>query len=121
MSDADRADGSAEEIDWENRRLCSDGNCIGVIGSDGRCKECGRPYEGSDGEFGMADASPPEEEALQVPPPETASPGAAAAGEDHGSASAEEIDWENRRLCSDGNCIGVIGSDGRCKECGRPG
>ena len=28
---------------WANRRLCPDGNCIGVIGPDGRCKECGRP------------------------------------------------------------------------------
>jgi hypothetical protein len=32
--------------DWESRVLCSDGNCIGVIGPDGRCKECGKPYEG---------------------------------------------------------------------------
>ncbi len=29
---------------WSRRRLCSDGNCIGVIGADGRCKECGKPY-----------------------------------------------------------------------------
>ena len=33
------------DIDWENRTLCSDESCIGVIGSDGRCKECGLPYE----------------------------------------------------------------------------
>lgn len=33
--------------EWENRILCSDGNCIGVIGPDGRCKECGKPYEGN--------------------------------------------------------------------------
>jgi len=39
------ADGSAA-IDWEDRQLCSDGNCIGVIGSDGRCRECGKPYAG---------------------------------------------------------------------------
>jgi hypothetical protein len=26
---------------FENRVLCSDGNCIGVIGPDGRCKVCG--------------------------------------------------------------------------------
>jgi hypothetical protein len=37
--------GGADE-DWENRRLCSDGNCIGVIGADGRCRECGKPYAG---------------------------------------------------------------------------
>ena len=35
-----------KNTDWENRILCSDGNCIGVIGLDGRCKECGKPYEG---------------------------------------------------------------------------
>jgi len=27
----------------ENRVLCSDGNCIGVIGPDGRCGVCGKP------------------------------------------------------------------------------
>ena len=39
---------AADETDdpvWENRVLCSDGNCIGVIGSNGRCKECGKPYQ----------------------------------------------------------------------------
>ena len=34
------------DIDWDNRLLCSDGNCIGVIGADGCCKECGKKYEG---------------------------------------------------------------------------
>jgi len=29
--------------DWENRVLCSDEACIGVIGPDGKCKECGKP------------------------------------------------------------------------------
>jgi hypothetical protein len=31
--------------DWSQRVLCSDGNCIGVIGPDGRCKECGKPLQ----------------------------------------------------------------------------
>ena len=31
--------------DWENRVLCSDESCIGVIGPDGRCKECGKPFQ----------------------------------------------------------------------------
>ena len=35
------------DIDWEQRVLCSDGNCIGVIGPDGSCKECGKKYEGT--------------------------------------------------------------------------
>lgn len=28
---------------WCSRVLCSDGTCIGIIGADGNCKECGRP------------------------------------------------------------------------------
>jgi hypothetical protein len=35
---------SLTDLDWEQRRLCSDESCIGVIGPDGRCKECGKPY-----------------------------------------------------------------------------
>jgi hypothetical protein len=30
-----------DELDLENRRLCPDGACIGVIGANGRCKVCG--------------------------------------------------------------------------------
>ncbi len=41
LTDAPEEDGG-----WEERRLCSDESCIGVIGPDGRCKECGRPAEG---------------------------------------------------------------------------
>ena len=33
-------------VDWENRRLCSDGNCIGVINEQGVCNICGKPYTG---------------------------------------------------------------------------
>ena len=31
--------------DWEERTLCNDKNCIGIIGTDGYCKECGNPFE----------------------------------------------------------------------------
>ncbi len=40
------AEETLDDDDWENRRLCSDGNCIGIIGPDGRCKQCGKPLEG---------------------------------------------------------------------------
>jgi len=30
---------------FENRVLCADGTCIGVIGPDGRCNVCGRAYK----------------------------------------------------------------------------
>ncbi len=33
-----------DDIDFSKRILCSDGACIGVIGEDGVCKVCGKPY-----------------------------------------------------------------------------
>jgi hypothetical protein len=30
-------------------------------------------------------------------------------------------DWTRRRLCPDGACVGVIGSDGACRVCGKVG
>lgn len=32
--------------DWEDRKLCSDGTCIGVINEKGVCSVCGKPYTG---------------------------------------------------------------------------
>jgi len=40
------AGGDEDSFDFAKRLLCSDGSCIGVIGPDGRCKECGKPYSG---------------------------------------------------------------------------
>jgi hypothetical protein len=31
-----------------------------------------------------------------------------------------DFDFENRVLCSDGTCTGII-IDGKCSECGKPG
>ena len=99
------------DIEWENRVLCSDGNCIGVIGPDGRCKECGlkleegeedgaletREYDDDDTDDNITDAL-----------------------DDNKAEKVADAEWENRVLCSDEGCIGVIGPDGRCKECGKP-
>ena len=100
--------------DWDNRVLCSDGNCIGVIGSDGRCKECGKKYEGDLPTLSSLedDDQPVAEEADESSPGTTELPEATDAPVDD--------EWENRVLCSDGNCIGIIGLDGKCKECGKP-
>ncbi len=35
-----------DHVDWESRRLCSDGACIGVINEQGVCNVCGKPYTG---------------------------------------------------------------------------
>lgn len=100
---------SSTQTDWESRTLCSDGNCIGVIGSDGRCKECGKPYDGpaiegeafEDDTYDDDEDYDEEEDTLED------------------SDTPDVFEWENRQLCSDGNCIGIIGPDGRCRECGR--
>jgi len=118
MTEAANGNDRMTDRDWENRVLCSDESCIGVIGPDGRCKECGKTYEGelpeaappaeddpADGSAG--DAAPPRAPAPQVEP-------APVTEDDEGD------DWEKRTLCSDESCIGVIGPDGRCKECGKP-
>jgi hypothetical protein len=34
------------EADFSDRKLCSDGNCIGVINEQGVCNICGKPYAG---------------------------------------------------------------------------
>ncbi|MCP3955706.1 MAG: hypothetical protein GY697_26340 [Desulfobacterales bacterium] len=106
------------DIDWENRILCDDGHCIGVIGPDGCCKECGRRYEGD-----LPAALQKNEAAAETVPPETVTSleeSAETEPLEKESVQASDEEWENRRLCIDGNCIGVIGADGKCKECGRP-
>jgi hypothetical protein len=95
-----------ENEDWENRMLCSDESCIGTIGADGRCKECGKPYQGRLSQ---------EQSVKNVQ---------AVAVEEHVSANIESTDfpddWDKRVLCGDESCIGTIGPDGKCKECGKP-
>ena len=102
--------------DWENRILCSDESCIGVIGPDGRCKECGLLHEKTPAEDEAVAAEP--EENQDTEPEENQDTDAANVDAPPISDSAD--DWENRILCSDESCIGVIGPDGRCKECGKP-
>jgi hypothetical protein len=95
-----------ENEDWGKRVLCSDESCIGTIGHDGKCKECGKPYEGKFPEGHVTKSAHP----VAVKEKKLVS-----------SEVAEyDNDWDKRVLCSDEACIGVIGSDGRCKECGKP-
>ena len=92
--------------DWDQRQLCPDGDCIGVIGPDGVCKVCGRaaPDWGDERNRGkrdeaLADAELEEEQTVAEP-----------TGPD---------DFDDRALCPDGGCIGVIGPDGVCTVCGQ--
>ena len=111
------------DLEWENRVLCSDESCIGTIGPDGLCRECGRRYEGTLPD--LTETSSPDEA------PADGDRDAAASGRSQGVASEDDKmieddsapesddEWERRRLCPDESCIGVIGPDGCCKECGK--
>ncbi len=99
-------------MDWENRTLCSDESCIGVIGADGRCKECGKPLNQEPGKE-SSDLSEELDNEDRLFEDDSSSM-------DENSTAPADTDWENRTLCSDESCIGVIGTDGRCKECGKP-
>jgi hypothetical protein len=122
------------DLEWENRVLCSDESCIGTIGADGCCRECGRPYEGElpagfnapEGEL-SAGFDAPEGESL------TSSTGSKQDDmwdtldesnemEDDGhEETVPDDEWARRILCSDESCIGVVDEEtGCCKECGKP-
>lgn len=122
---------AASKSDWDQRTLCSDGNCIGIIGADGRCKVCGLPYNpqaASTGEVsdwaddGMDDGSdaPPKDRAEAPPEPRTAAADEYLDDEAQVTTPSDDDSWDQRTLCIDESCIGVVGADGRCKECGRP-
>lgn len=97
---------SQADIGWENRKLCIDESCIGIIGPDGRCKECGKMFEGQE-------EGPKTQPRVNIEKEEIIDVG------DTVSTSHADNDWENRKLCIDESCIGVIGPDGRCQECGK--
>jgi hypothetical protein len=90
-----------DSFDPTRRRLCADGSCVGVIGDDGRCRECGR----TEAQAAAGEA-----------PVQAADAGDAAPGEAGGEAGGFD---SARRLCDDGSCVGVVGDDGVCRVCGR--
>ena len=115
-------DNSQVDQHWENRTLCIDESCIGVIGPDGRCKECGKKFEGdlSKVSFTAEESVLPEDPEPDETELEETADAFVKPAVPHLPDSPADGDWENRRLCSDESCIGVIGPDGRCKECGKP-
>lgn len=94
-----------ESIDWDKRILCSDESCIGTIGADGKCRECGNVYEGI----------LPEGTGVESDEPLIAEEVKTVSSEEKDS----DDDWDKRVLCADESCIGTIGPDGKCQECGK--
>ena len=111
-------------FDPSKRRLCPDGACVGVIGDDGRCRECGRAGDGSARASAAADEGA--DDALDAS-------GLSSDHDDDGMAGTEDESAltnggaeggaggfrPDRPLCDDGSCVGVIGADGRCSVCRR--
>ena len=109
-------------FDPTQRELCPDGACIGIIGPDGRCPDCGKESPHGPRAAAAAAAGPPMSEAVPPTPEhaDSSSKQAATTGSPGpSSGDSDEFDPERRELCSDGACIGVMGPDGRCKECGK--
>lgn len=105
------------DLAWKFRVLCSDESCIGVIGPNKRCRECGRLYEGqlpsNFEELAMKEVNDKED----LPFEDARVEGLEA--DDDADEPIVDDEWANRILCSDESCIGVIGPDGRCKDCGK--
>jgi hypothetical protein len=95
--------------DWEKRILCIDESCIGTIGPDGRCRECGKPYDGS---LNFVIVATDKDKEKTEPVDDF---------KKNTENNASDEEWEKRILCSDETCIGTIGPNGHCRECGKPG
>jgi hypothetical protein len=114
--------------DWDQRELCPDGTCVGLIGPDGLCKVCHRaapnwgderkrglleePEEGATG-YGLRATGEPQNDLSASPEARSLKPEAPS------QARAEPDDWDDRQLCRDDTCIGLLGRDGKCKVCGK--
>lgn len=106
--------------EWDQRILCSDGNCIGIIGADGRCKTCGMLYEGQR-PLPVADSEANDDTVNRLPDDNQVSAEDDRVVDDPATGTDVTDDaWQDRTLCIDESCIGIIGPDGRCKECGKP-
>ncbi len=99
-----------DDFSLDDRILCSDGACIGVIGPDGSCKECGKTYEGSEA---LPQTDGPDSLLDEVPADSPDDVGQIVESRD------VPADPSERECCSDEMCVGIIGEDGRCGTCGK--
>lgn len=114
---------------FDERSLCPDGACLGVVEENGRCSVCGK-FDKKVG-MGTKDSSGKKAEEAE----EEESYRGRSIKEDvkteEEDIGAEDLKIEpyasggsgfepDRKVCSDGSCIGIIGKNGTCKECGKP-
>ena len=116
------------EVEWDQRILCPDGACTGLIGPDGTCKVCGHvmPNWGDERMRGLQPDPDEDVDAGEEPSDDDVDEAAddtddedEDVGEDEAEPAAGAGEWTERKLCDDGACVGVIGDDGRCTVCGK--
>lgn len=116
--------------EWDQRVLCPNGACNGIIGPEGTCKVCGHvmPNWGDERMRGLSDDPAEGEDDLDDEDDDLDADEGEGEGDDEGDADADEGDaaasdepaeWEERKLCDDGACVGVIGDNGLCTVCGK--
>jgi hypothetical protein len=107
------------DLEWDERQLCSDDACIGVIGPGNQCNVCGRPApEGTPYRERAVNVTG---EAYEAPDGDGDGDGAQGSEGAASAAAAAAADFDDEReLCADDACIGLIGADGLCKVCGKP-
>src|SRR5690242_5671670 len=93
---------------------CPDDMCVGILGPDGKCGTCGR--QGEPGVGGGAAATSTEAYDDDDGPDEADDDQAADEGEDE---APDAFDPDERVLCPDDMCTGVLSADGTCGTCGR--
>jgi|GEM_PF-1525047 len=110
----DEFEESGEGFDLDARILCPDGACIGLVGTDGRCRECQTLWPE------LVDAVPPSAENDAKNDSDAVknavnndSDAFVTTGND-----SESFDPEARELCPDDTCVGIIGPSGVCGTCG---
>jgi len=81
--------------EWDERQLCSDGACVGVIGPDGTCKVCGRAALnwGDERKRGMIE--PPDDDGADDEEDDEDDDELAADSDEHGEAYDDDDDDED--------------------------
>ena len=113
---------------FAGRELCPDGACIGIIGPDGLCRECGRVGNSAITDPRLRNLTPesPADAATDADDIDSrdsadAVPDAAPGPADNPASPTGESpddDFAARALCPDGGCIGLLDEHGKCKVCG---
>lgn len=109
-------------FDSNSRSLCPDDLCLGLVGADGRCNVCGKagtPPAASFPDSEPGDSEPGGSGPTDSEPAPSLVVSAGGAEPAPGSDGDADPDFADRRLCPDESCIGVLGDDGRCRECGK--